>query len=110
MGWCHEFGVQIHAGCGHPMQANTDSCICIECGTVCHGHFGGCPDVWARGPIPVTMIATPSATIPDAGVSTSVKILAPESSPYAPEPDDDAFRVTPVVAPVEAPRSAAPIV
>src|SRR5207248_2615598 len=69
MGWCHEFGVQIRPGCGHPMEASSQSCVCRECGTTCTGHFGGCPDVWARGPVPVTLV-------PSARSSTSVRVIA----------------------------------
>lgn len=50
MGWCHEFGCQIARGCDHPMQAGETACSCSVCGTVCEGRFGGCGDVWARGP------------------------------------------------------------
>ena len=57
MGRCHEFGLQIHDGCGHPMVAGDSACACSECGVVCGGRFAGCPDVWARGPQPVTLVA-----------------------------------------------------
>ncbi len=50
MGWCHEFGPQIRHGCGHPMVAESMSCQCPECGTVCWGRFAGCHRVWANGP------------------------------------------------------------
>jgi hypothetical protein len=50
MGWCHEFGIQICAGCGQPMVAGASSCHCDACGTECPGRFAGCRDVWARGP------------------------------------------------------------
>jgi hypothetical protein len=49
VGWCHEFGPQIHEGCNHPMVARADSCSCDRCGTVCRGRFNGCPAVWERG-------------------------------------------------------------
>lgn len=49
MGRCHEFGLQIREGCGHPMQAGDSACSCPECGVICGGRFAGCPDVWARG-------------------------------------------------------------
>lgn len=58
MGRCHEFGLQIHDGCGHPMVAGESTCACSECGVVCGGRFAGCPDVWARGPQPVTITET----------------------------------------------------
>lgn len=57
MGLCHEFGTQIRDGCDHPMRANADNCSCPDCGTVCDGLFEGCPDVWARGPQPVSIAA-----------------------------------------------------
>lgn len=51
MGWCHEFGVEIEASCGHPMTAGASACSCSECETVCQGRFeGGCEEVWRRGP------------------------------------------------------------
>ncbi|MGI9033465.1 MAG: hypothetical protein ACR2HY_07245 [Acidimicrobiales bacterium] len=49
MGRCHEFGLQIREGCGHPMEADDSACSCPECGVICGGRFAGCPDVWARG-------------------------------------------------------------
>jgi 5-formyltetrahydrofolate cyclo-ligase len=76
MGWCHEFGVQIQPDCGHPMQADRDSCVCIECGTVCTGHFGGCPDVWARGPVPVTLIPSRPVTVPQVDEREPVLIVS----------------------------------
>jgi len=57
MGRCHEFGLQIHDGCGHPMVAGENACACSECGVVCGGRFAGCPDVWARGPQPVSTVS-----------------------------------------------------
>lgn len=51
MGWCHEFGTEIEAGCGHPMVAGASACSCAECGTLCQGRFeGGCEAVWSRAP------------------------------------------------------------
>ncbi|MDP9073066.1 MAG: hypothetical protein M3N98_02630 [Actinomycetota bacterium] len=55
MGWCQEFGVQIHDGCDHRMVASTASCRCHECGVVCHGKFSGCATVWAAGPVELTL-------------------------------------------------------
>lgn len=49
MGWCHEFGPQIHEGCGHSMVAGIASCQCPECGITCEGRFAGCGQVWAKG-------------------------------------------------------------
>ena len=37
------------------MRAGERACACPECGVVCQGLFDGCPDVWARGPRPVTL-------------------------------------------------------
>src|SRR5260370_12301787 len=56
MGWCHEFGTQVHLGCDHPMTAGPDACHCDECGFVCTGKFTGCPEVWARGPRTATLL------------------------------------------------------
>ena len=56
MGWCHEFGTQVHLGCDHPMTAGPDACHCDECGFVCTGKFTGCADVWASGPRAATVL------------------------------------------------------
>src|SRR2546423_2288473 len=88
MGWCHEFGVQIQPDCGHPMQADRDSCVCIECGTVCTGHFGGCPDVWARGPAPVTLIPSRPPSVPRVDEREPVLIV---STPSVPAPAPSSF-------------------
>ena len=61
MGLCHEFGSQIRNGCNHPMRAGASACSCADCGVVCRGLFDGCPDVWARGPRPVSITATRAA-------------------------------------------------
>jgi hypothetical protein len=53
MGRCHDFGVEVRAGCEHPMQAAVNACVCPDCDSVCEGQFKGCADVWARGPRPV---------------------------------------------------------
>lgn len=42
------------------MRAGERACACPECGVVCQGLFDGCPDVWARGPRPVTLTTTAS--------------------------------------------------
>ena len=84
MGWCHEFGVQIRPDCGHPMQASQDCCVCTECGTVCRGHFGGCPDVWSRGPIPITLIPARPVSVPQVEEREPVLIV---STPQVTEPD-----------------------
>lgn len=86
MGWCHEFGVEIEAGCNHPMGAGVSSCSCPECGTVCPGRFqGGCESVWARGlrpnaparpvtfaPKPALALTRNNATQPSAAVEVHV--------------------------------------
>jgi hypothetical protein len=98
MGRCHEFGSQIREGCGHPMRAGERACACPECGVVCQGLFDGCPDVWARGPRPVTLTSVaalggggprPGRALnagptgpPQAREATS----APRSAPQAPPP------------------------
>jgi hypothetical protein len=64
MGRCHEFGSQIREGCGHPMRAGERACACPECGVVCQGQFDGCPDVWARGPRPITFTMSPAIEAP----------------------------------------------
>src|SRR5947209_4320780 len=56
MGWCHEFGCQIVVGCDHPMTAGTSTCTCAECNVVCTGRFGGCAEVWERGPREVARV------------------------------------------------------
>lgn len=48
MGWCHEFGPQIHEGCDEPMTAQGRECGCAACGAVCAGRYGGCQAVWER--------------------------------------------------------------
>jgi hypothetical protein len=78
MGRCHEFGSQIREGCGHPMRAGERACACPECGVVCEGQFDGCPDVWARGPRPVSLSIAPAIAAP------RVRALAP--GPAAPQP------------------------
>ncbi|GAC1320039.1 MAG: hypothetical protein NVSMB16_15490 [Acidimicrobiales bacterium] len=71
MGICHEFGPTIQAGCDHPMVANRpDACTCLECGVVCHGKFGGCATVWARGPQRIHW-RRPSDTARDAEVTVA---------------------------------------
>lgn len=59
MGWCHEFGTQVCEGCLEPMVAGAEACTCAACGTTCTGKFGGCPDVWARGPRAVALVEPP---------------------------------------------------
>ena len=38
------------------MLPGDNACVCQECGVVCGGRFAGCPDVWERGPRPVTLV------------------------------------------------------
>src|SRR5215218_10198650 len=64
MGRCHEFGSQIREGCGHPMRAGERACACPECGVICQGQFDGCPDVWARGPRPISLTIAPAIESP----------------------------------------------
>lgn len=59
MGWCHEFGPTIAAGCGHPMVAGSHGCTCSVCGADCRGRFEGCPRVWERGPHPLPVTPRP---------------------------------------------------
>ena len=70
MGWCHEFGPDINADCGHPMVADAKSCKCTTCGVVCTGRFSGCAAVWAAGPRKVNAVrgATQRRTVPVATV------------------------------------------
>ncbi len=56
MGWCHEFGVTVREGCGHPMAAGEAACECPRCGIVCEGQFKGCATVWAAGPRAVVLV------------------------------------------------------
>ncbi len=46
------------------MRAGEQACACPECGVVCHGQFDGCPDVWARGPRPISLTITPALDTP----------------------------------------------
>lgn len=66
MGWCHEFGPQIRPGCDHPMVADAQACRCPECAVVCEGRFAGCAQVWARGPVTVTL---QRAAVPEGGAA-----------------------------------------
>ena len=57
MGQCYEFGVAIHAGCGHAMRVGPTGgqCECPTCGAVCQGRFEGCVGILEQpGYIPVT--------------------------------------------------------
>ncbi|HEX2273781.1 MAG TPA: BTAD domain-containing putative transcriptional regulator [Acidimicrobiales bacterium] len=38
------------------MTAGAEACTCSVCEVVCTGRFGGCADVWARGPQPVHIV------------------------------------------------------
>lgn len=59
MGWCQEFGPQIYEGCDHAMVAGPSACSCSHCGAVCTGKFGGCANVWAKGPRQALMRPVP---------------------------------------------------
>ncbi len=83
MGWCHEFGPEIRAGCDHPMVAGTDSCSCPECGVVCGGRFAGCRAVWDNGPHPVafnkvgptsTWVPTPEGPVSSNGGDSGARL------------------------------------
>lgn len=79
MGWCHEFGVEIEARCGHPMTAGESACSCSECGAVCDGRFeGGCEAVWQRGPR-LDAPPRPSAHLPRAVFAAPPRSEAPNS-------------------------------
>ncbi len=62
------------------MRAGEGACACPECGVVCEGQFDGCPDVWARGPRPVSLTITPALAIP------RLRALAPGSGPAPTQP------------------------
>ncbi len=72
MGWCHEFGVTVREGCGHPMRAGEAACECPRCGIVCEGQFKGCTTVWAAGPREVVLVR------PEA--RSDEQVLAPASA------------------------------
>ena len=48
------------------MRAGERACACPDCGVICQGQFDGCPDVWARGPRPLTFSATATIEAPRA--------------------------------------------
>ncbi|MGI8806328.1 MAG: hypothetical protein ACR2KK_00455 [Acidimicrobiales bacterium] len=86
MGRCHEFGSQIREGCSHPMRAGERACACPECGVVCQGQFDGCPDVWARGPRPITLTMAPAIDAPRVRALASGPPPAPAAPSLAPPP------------------------
>lgn len=45
------------------MEAGEAACYCAECQTVCSGHFSGCSDVWARGPVAVALVSAPAPAL-----------------------------------------------
>jgi hypothetical protein len=57
VGWCAQFGPEIGAACSHVMVAGDQRCICPECGVVCEGRFRACPEVWAKGPENLVLLA-----------------------------------------------------
>lgn len=71
MGWCQEFGPQISEGCDHAMVAGSSACSCPHCGAVCKGKFGGCVNVWARGPDQTLVRTAPARTSVPANATTS---------------------------------------
>jgi hypothetical protein len=106
MGRCHEFGSQIREGCGHPMRAGERACACPECGVICQGLFDGCPDVWARGPRPVTLSSV--AALGGNG-GPAVRALAagpqPQSQQQVPPPPTNGFAPPPPPPPLPPPQS-----
>jgi hypothetical protein len=78
VGVCLEFGPQISEGCAHPMEAGEQSCTCPQCGAVCTGRFGGCPQVWADQAVPLTLVPRP--------VVRSAGRAAEAATPPAPQP------------------------
>ncbi len=63
------------------MRAGERACACPECGVVCQGLFDGCPEVWARGPRPVTLTSVPAL----GGNGTGrVRALSAGAAPSAP--------------------------
>ena len=82
MGWCHEFGVQVREGCGHPVTAGDSACHCTVCGVVCEGQFAGCEAVWARGPREVTLLRPDGQRAGDRPVAAVEAERGPESDLY----------------------------
>jgi len=64
------------------MRAGERACACPDCGVICQGQFDGCPDVWARGPRPVTFSATATIEAPRALALAA----APKPAPIAANP------------------------
>ena len=90
MGWCHEFGPQIGAGCDHPMTAAGTECHCVTCGVRCEGRFKGCRAVWARGPTEVRVVAARPARVADDSlvpevVADAAPLLTPATMGRAPD-------------------------
>ncbi|HEX2042396.1 MAG TPA: bacterial transcriptional activator domain-containing protein [Acidimicrobiales bacterium] len=76
------------------MTAGAEACTCSVCGVVCTGRFGGCADVWARGPQPVHIVELEPM---------------PPSPEEVPEPVmDEAPPPEPEEAPAPAPAATAP--
>lgn len=63
------------------MRAGERACACPECGVVCEGQFDGCPDVWARGPRPLTLTASPAIDAPQVRALASGPAPAPPTTP-----------------------------
>jgi hypothetical protein len=90
MGWCHEFGPDINADCGHPMVADAKSCKCTTCGVVCTGRFSGCAAVWAAGPRKVNAVRGSLAQRRLTPVPVDAAVQAPDAPEAQPAPANDA--------------------
>ena len=105
MGWCHEFGMEIEVGCGHPMVAGSSACSCVQCGTTCTGRFeGGCEAVWSRAPRPDAP-GRPTNYTAKAMFEPTVKGAAPRNGAVAANGQAGVAERTPVVVSGPAPRS-----
>ena len=106
MGWCHEFGMEIEVGCGHPMVAGSTACSCAQCGTQCNGRFeGGCEAVWSRAPRP-NAPGRPSNYTAKAMFEPTVEGSAPRNGAVAANGRAGVAERTPVVLSRPAPRFA----
>lgn len=75
------------------MRAGERACSCPECGVICQGQFDGCPDVWARGPRPVSLTVAPAIDAP------RVRALAPGPAQARPRVTAAAEPTPPVESP-----------
>lgn len=105
MGWCHEFGMEIEVGCGHPMVAGSTACSCAQCGTRCNGRFeGGCEAVWSRAPRP-NAPGRPANYTAKAMFEPTVEAAAPRNGAVAANGRASLAERTPVVVSRPPPRS-----